>query len=348
MSSSTSTSEPGPEGLPPRLFAATEARRFLRLCLATAAVLVAAAVGVNAWALLVARDLDGVGLVGFQRAKIAALDGPDLLLVGDSSLGNGIDRRVLDETLGISSANLALNGLFGYAGGRNLLASVPPASLPPRVVVMQTADMLTRPPADLAAVVSAPGFGLDPSEPRFRERFGAAIRFLWNIPPSTVIGSLLGRTARGIDPEIDYIRQARRDRMRPPSRISIPAADIRPEKVLEMRALARWCADRGIEAWYFHGPLVASTVEASGEYFDEANRLLSDAGFRVVAPRPLALHPEAIGDGEDHVRPELRAASTRWHAERLRAAWRGETPSAGAASGSLGDPAAPYRRDGSD
>jgi len=331
--------------MPADLFGSVEAWRFLRRTAAVAGLLVALAVGINAWALLGARDPDGSGLVPYQRAKIAGLVKPDLVLVGDSSLGNGIDRRTLDEVLGTSSANLALNGLFGFAGDLNMLATLAPGDLPSRVVVMHTSDMLTRPPADLGDVVSSPVSGLDRSSPRFLGNAAAVVRFVWRVPDAATVRAILGLSGRVIDPDVDYVRQSRRTRCPRPSKPVLSAADIRADKVLEMRALARWCADRGLEAWYVHGPMAAPVVEASGEYYDEANRLLAEAGFRIAAPRPLGLHPEATGDTEDHVRPEFRAAATRWYAERLEAAWRGEAPSMGSGPASLGDPAAPYRRE---
>lgn len=331
--------------MPSDLFGSAEAGRFLRRVAAVTGLLVGIAVGLNAWALFFARDPDGTGLVPYQRAKIAALVKPDLVLVGDSTLGNGIDRRMLDEIAGVTSANLALNGLFGFAGDLNMLATVAPADLPSRVVVMHTSDMLTRPPSDLGDVVSSPARGIDLSSPRSREMIGAAVRFIWRVPDAAAFRRVLGGTARMFDPDVDYVRQVRRVRCPKPEKPRLSVPDIRADKVLEMRALARWCADRGIEAWYAHGPMAASVVEASGEYYDEVNRLLAEAGFRVVAPRPLGLHPEATGDTEDHVRPEFRAASTRWYAERLMAAWRGEAPSMGSGPASLGDPAAPYRRE---
>ena len=45
----------------------------------------------------------------------------DTILLGDSSLGNGINNQIFSEELGLNSLNLALNEIYGFAGMYNLL-----------------------------------------------------------------------------------------------------------------------------------------------------------------------------------------------------------------------------------
>ena len=331
MNSSTSTSDGETAGLP----GCKDSRRFLKNCLGTAAGLIAASVLVNGWALLVTGDIDGLGLVSRQRERAERLSGTELVLIGDSSLGNAIDANALGELLGVKTVNLALTGLFGFVGGQRLLETVPVASRPTRVVVMQTSDMLTRPPSDLGSVAVAPGLGLDISRARFSHELAAAANYVWRPPHLDVLRRLVGFPAGAMDPATDYVRQGTPRVDASTSALVLRREDIRADKVDEMRRLARWCADRGLEAWYFHGPIDAGVAERSSLYYEAANQLLAEAGFRIVAPRPLALRPSAIGDTEDHVRPQFRLPCTTWHAQAIREAWAQEDEEAHPSAPSL-------------
>ena len=76
----------------------------------------------------VLRDLDEADprlgqLLRYQEEKIARLPAGaiDTVLIGDSSLGNGIDVREFDVAAGVRASSLALTGNFGFAGGLELL-----------------------------------------------------------------------------------------------------------------------------------------------------------------------------------------------------------------------------------
>jgi hypothetical protein len=317
-------SSPELNGMPDLPFDPRRARRFLRRVLVGTIILLAVPTGLNAHALLVRRDIDGRGLLLYQKQKIARGLTAAVVLLGDSSLGNAVDARAFGDHLGAEAVSLALNGNYGYAGDRNLLDSIPAERLAGReIVLMHTADMLTRPPADLGSFVSMPRILQVPGDPRWRQLVSAAARYIWKVPDSPTVWSSLGRMPPPIKPATDYVAQAKR-RFKGPIRTEpLEAADIRRDKVEELESVAKWCRARGIKAWYCHGPLGIDVTVASRPYFEQANRLIAEAGFAIVNEFPLGLGDAAVGDVDDHVHPDFKARSTAWHANRLQEARAG-------------------------
>src|SRR5690606_17833011 len=77
-------------------------------------------------------------------------------------LGNAISVTAWKDVAGTSAVNLALTGTYGYAGTYNFLRRVLKRGRPKNVIIMHTADMLTRP-------VSKRGFELTKPEPTLLE-----------------------------------------------------------------------------------------------------------------------------------------------------------------------------------
>lgn len=60
-------------------------------------------------------------IYNYQMQKINQNGNVNTILFGDSSLGNAINNKIFSEELGLSSLNLALNEIYGFAGIYNLL-----------------------------------------------------------------------------------------------------------------------------------------------------------------------------------------------------------------------------------
>ena len=328
MSSSISTSShpgerhglPG-QAMPPTALDRGESARFLARCAAITAALLVTPVLVNAWALFGARNIDGAGLLPYQLEKVNDGHLGDLLMFGDSTLGNAIDAHQIPEDLG-RAQNFALMGHYGFYGDRNLLARIgAPRLAGRRVVVMHTADMLTRPPADLGDVVSAERPFSSIRDPRLFARLAASARFIWRVPDMHALQAMFRPRSSRIDASIDYVAQGATLRASQIVRRPLKVSEIRLDKAQELALLSEWCAAQGIEVWYCHGPLDSAIARESRLYFDECNRILRKAGFKVVNDYPLGLDDGAIGDTEDHVHPSFKQASTAWYSRVLRRAF---------------------------
>lgn len=270
--------------------------------------------------------LDGAGLYRYQMSKLkhlAAGDEPpvDTILVGDSSLGNAINARLLSELTGGRAVNLALTGNYGYAGSLNMMrraAGMLPALQ--RVVIMHTPGMAGRAPALDAWALTSPAplddalTGRVPGAAMARDlaqrllSSGGALQFLQLMWPRDGL-------PRQPSPARDYVPQRTTAQ---PFGADMPAA-VAGEKLRVLQAIARFCAGRNLDCTYAHGPIAAEVLEtpASRRFLATANRLVTASGLDLLAPRPLALARNQIGDSLDHVAPDWRVWSTRWLAEIL-------------------------------
>ena len=271
-------------------------------------------IAVAASALLGTILLSGVSLAGlryglldfafndlyrYQLAKLDSRKQIDVVFVGDSSLGNSIDAQYLSGRTGLPAINLALTGAYGYGGTLNMLRRAVAVFHPKVVVIVQTADMLTRGNAHEGFIHTV----LDANE-------------LLTVPPRDVLAvvanldnivSMLRRLVRSTGVlsntfDNDYIRQSSPlDSHR--SFGALDPASINPIQLEYIKRIAQYCRDAGTRCIYAHGPLVDRPCKHSEGYFREANAFLGKAGLSVVAGTPVCIPAEAIGDAPDHVAP---------------------------------------------
>ncbi|MBI5363827.1 MAG: hypothetical protein HZA53_11660 [Planctomycetes bacterium] len=85
-------------------------------------------------------------LVEYQTAKLERLAGGEVLLLGDSALGNDVDAKVLARELGRPALNLALVASFTTIGDYYLLEkALASGKKPSAVVLFHTMDLWPRP-----------------------------------------------------------------------------------------------------------------------------------------------------------------------------------------------------------
>lgn len=85
-------------------------------------------------------------LVAHQVAKVDALKGGEVLLLGDSTLGNDVDARAFAAALGRPAVNLALVASFTTIGDYHLLErALERGTKPSAVVLFHTVDLWPRP-----------------------------------------------------------------------------------------------------------------------------------------------------------------------------------------------------------
>lgn len=254
------------------------------------------------------------GLVGWQAArlqheqlqKIAAAPRVDVVLVGDSTLGNAIDARAWSRATGLQVLSVPLTGRYGYAGSLNLLRRVLARHDPGIVIVMQAFDMPTRRVAWDGLLFTAAAWS---------DLAGAP---LWRVVPPLanldltvgMIQSLLRPPPPVLFDAQGYVPQNRATAMRRRAlaEVDLPSADeIRPEKQRYLREIGAACRNAGSRCIYLHGPYPSPQCEASSAYREAADRFVATAGLIPAPGTPVCLPREAVGDAEDHVMPEMKA-----------------------------------------
>lgn len=257
-----------------------------------------------------------------QLDKLESASGINTVFLGDSTLGNSLDAPLFDRLVDTRSVNLALTGSFGYEASYNLLRRSLERHPVRNVVLVHTFDMMMRPVSWDGFLFTAP----DAILPDLTLTQGLALlrtAFL-RLMDLTALGKALAPRLFGplsdqaVDFAVDYLPQEApipRDKFY--SRRFDPAAAL-SEKTLFLAEIARLCAVRKLNCLYLHGPLYGPIIADSAAYFDRVNELVAAAGLRLGQPLPLAIAPDEVGDGLNHVHPASKAAFTERYAALLR------------------------------
>ena len=253
-------------------------------------------------------------LLAYQLGKLDAAGSVDVLLLGDSTLGNTVDAAGWERALGRPVLSLALTGSFGYGGTLNMLRRSLRRVHPELVVLMHTieapgrrgewegmvytaeelGDLAAVPPWEIVAglanldlpreMLHAWFAGPRPADPRLVERDYEPQQ------PAGPDGVQRGVTGRLLEPE-----------------------DLREDRMRLLDRIGALCREEGVPCLYAHGPYVDPFCSASADFLDVAQRRIEQAGLRVVANTPVCVPRADIGDSEDHVAGRLRATYSELH-----------------------------------
>jgi hypothetical protein len=247
-------------------------------------------------------------LLQYQIDKIETAGGVEVLLVGDSSLGNAIDAAAWSKALGRPVVSVPLTGIYGYAGSLNMIRRALRQQPLRAVVVFQTVDMMTREPADSGLVLTAD---------RLSDAVGAPPGTVWStlvnisMPVNVVGTALLGPAdERATYAATGYVPQGEPDSAGgtpEPVLSGFQPSSLRVETDPYLMMIGALCREHALRCVYAHGPLVRSRCEASQAYIDAANERVRAAGLIPIEGTPLCIPWRQIGDSEDHVAATYKA-----------------------------------------
>jgi hypothetical protein len=290
---------------------ASDARRYLLTGAAAAVALVVAICALSLWGMQ-----NGLSewreseLLRYQIEKIEDTRQVDILLVGDSSLGNGIDARDWSRRLGLSVVSLPLVGTYGFEGTLNMLRRAVRETRPRVVVVMQTLDMMRRRPSWPGALYTAETLGDLAGVPPQEMLSSLAT---WDIPAGMLQAAATGEA---IDPAIarlDYVPQnpARFGGTLYP-RTYGPGA-VRKDAAASLRRIGDFCREQDLTCLYASGPYLDPQCTESQGYAAAIADVARQAGLIPVAGTPVCMPRPDVGDSEDHVIPSRRPQYSEIH-----------------------------------
>lgn len=238
----------------------------------------------------------------------------ETIFVGDSSLGNAIDAGLWSELSGQTAVNLALTGFFGYGGSYNMIRRSLAQGRPVNVIVMQTADMLSRPLSERAYELT-----LDQADLPLRDQLRILLSLSVNFDELREAFQWLwaGRPAAERMLVNDFVPQGPTFQV-PPNVPGFSTRTIRPEKLKYLNEIAELCRRESLNCIYVHGPLASPYCERSSEYLQTVARLIRQTGLRLGATEPFCVPQAELGDSTDHVGPAYKGAYTRRYHELLR------------------------------
>ena len=296
-------------------------RRYAITVLSLVAVFLIAAAGVSWFGLdqCPMSDRNVCGIYHFQKAKLAAApETIDLMMLGDSSLGNAVDGKQMGALVGRSTVNLALSGGSMGLGAnyiqvqdalkdhriRNLVIMFTPAGFRHRFKLAAEGYVFTTGGDLRRAAVSPTVF--------FRSLL-ALSRMLFDIRSLSAgarrlaFGTETIGDCTGCD-QLGYPRQTRsgfRDNG-DLTRWRGPVKDFDPF----LARIAALCRAAGVNCLYMHGPIAQFALDNNPGYIAKVNAKVAAAGLQLVDPQPIVLPEGETGDAINHVRPDLRAAYT--------------------------------------
>lgn len=285
-------------------------RRYFLLSVATGFGLLSAISALGVWSVFFDEQFGYQILYRYQEEKTRELEDIETVFVGDSSMGNSIDAELFSELAGTKSANLALTGLYGYAGAYNMLKKM--EGNPVRnVVVMSTLDTFSRGSSFGGYLLTASGIP-DLQELEGGERSRSLAAFYDMILSSgnfkATIRSLLGFGKRRFEIVSDYVEQG--DPIDPREYPGLTPSQIIDDKPRFLLKLLAYCKARNIRVIHAHGPIYEGMARASDDYTAEVNRRLEETGV-INVPDITVIPLEKIGDSADHVAPEFKQEFTR-------------------------------------
>ena len=264
-------------------------------------------------------DRNVCGIYHFQRAKLAAApETVDLMMLGDSSLGNAVDGQQMGALVGRSTVNLAMSGgSLGLGANyiqlqdalkhhriRNVVIMFTPAGFRHRFKLASEGYVFATGGDLRRAMVSPTVF--------FRSLLAMG-RMLFDIKS---LSAGAKRLALGIETggecfgcaEHGYPRQTRTEFIDNGDlkRWRGPVADFDPF----LARIAALCRSAGVNCLYMHGPIAQFALDNNPGYIAQVNAKVTAAGLQLVDPEPIVLPEGETGDAINHVRPDLRAAYT--------------------------------------
>jgi len=248
-------------------------------------------------------------LLGYQLGKLEAAGSIDVLLLGDSALGNAVDAAAWQDASGRPVLSLALTGSFGYGGTLNLLRRALRRVRPRLVVMMHTIEAPARRAEWDGLVYTAEELGDLAEAPPWAIVAGLAnldlpreMLHAWLTGPQPPPARLVARDYEpqlplGVEGAANGIQSRR-----------LEPDDLRPGRMRLLDRIGALCRAQNVPCLYAHGPYVEPFCSQNASYLEAVNRRIEQAGLPVVQGTPLCMTRRDAGDSADHVAPQLRAA----------------------------------------
>jgi hypothetical protein len=272
--------------------------------------------------------------IGYQLERLDAAERVDTVFFGDSSLGQLIDSATWQALFGETTLSLALTGGEGYVGDLYMLQQVLQRHRPSRVVLVHTADMLTR------NIAWSAYFAIRPDAPSVNPPLKRLVREPLEIFVSKdlLVASLEGILARLLDRTLPFLVDGYvrgkpalvvRRSFDPTAPMVFAVEDINPEKTLFLDLVIALCAREGLDCRYAFGPIWDEVCTSSVPYLETVAALIEARGMPVVDGTPICVPVEDLDNTEDHVLPSTRAHYTAELHARLEADERARNRRAG-------------------
>lgn len=281
---------------------------------------------------------DNERLLFVQLDKIKNTKGVEIAFVGDSSLGNSIDAKLVEKLTGKKTLNLALTGAFGYSGSYNMAQQVyelNKSSLS-YLIIMQTLDVASRAlDADLyrksECINCGDSFFALLSNFADKDFFSAYqnswINAYMNLNYITSRAKKINSYASDTkelkavseyDAKVDYYAQNiatgnKQSKIEEMKIKKLPIPQVQVENMRYLEHLKNFCLKRKIKCIYLHGPIYQTLGQRYKGYQQTLDKEIKNNFVAEVRGGPYLMNPKQVGDTLDHIRPSFKKQSTLYY-----------------------------------
>lgn len=257
---------------------------------------------------------DRTELLSYQLGKLDDARSVDVLLLGDSTLGNTVEAAGWERASGRPVLSLALTGSFGYAGSLNMLRRALRRVEPRLVVLMHTIETPGRSIEWDGLVYTAEELGDLAEAPPWTVVSGLANLDLVREMLHAWLAGDQPAPARLVERDYEPQQPRRPDGIRPGVQgRRLTADDLREGRMELLDRVGALCREHGVPCLYAHGPYVEPFCSQNRRFLEAANRRIEQAGLHLVSETPVCMPRPEVGDSEDHVAPRLRARYSELH-----------------------------------
>ena len=257
-------------------------------------------------------------LAAYQIKKINnnEFNSINTIFVGDSSLGNSIDKKFFNKISNLKSENLSLSGSYGIAGSLGIIKKAYKKN--PNIknfIIMQTLDIWGRPYSKNAILelYSLKDMNIYLSKGEILSYFINLKEIYWH---SKYFFNFKNIKNLKINENTDYISQNNskfsNNKQQLKNGAKIDTIKISKGKLKEVNMLENFCKKNNINCIYLNGPIHETYAKNSNSFIDYKKEIISKKFFHIKYFEKIFAYPELkIGDAVDHVDPKYKNESTR-------------------------------------
>jgi hypothetical protein len=240
---------------------------------------------------------------------------PDVLFLGDSSLGNAVNLEVVRDELDAKSFPLA--GLYGAAGALGLYHGIVDRENVRHIFLVFSFDFFTREFSYFGAFKTWSYSIFLQTAVDYVQIFNRSINLSerLNLLLSRLLndGFTYPKDEQNLIRHHGYYPQSALDGKLEP-RTAYTAADINEEKIEELKLFLD-ALPSDVNVTFAFGPYFKEPIVKSSSYVEEVRRLLSDLNVNYV--EAFEMEDTMVGDSSFHIAPEFRSLSTRYYLSQL-------------------------------
>jgi len=232
----------------------------------------------------------------------------DTIFIGDSSLGNAINSSLFNSLTGLNSSNLALTGLYGYAGSYNMLKKAVKHNKIKNVIIINTLDMMSRPVAYDGYMYSMETLS-DFTELTIQEKVEILKISIDNFFSVNNFKRILTfnkiQKRKKMPIEKDYIKQTKKMNIKKIKKIT--RMHTIKEKTNFLKKIINYSKKQNINLLYIHGPHFDNIDKKD---IKKINTIIKETGIKFIE-NIYYLSREKVGDSLDHVHPAYKDMITK-------------------------------------